>query len=821
MKKCFLELCKKITLVSVIAVSFGMAALMVPVEAKAATTKSVTDYSYTITPLLPPFNEYFFVKTDNPDPTSFRFADKSSKYSEDSSISLDYDSWDDTVNLYADIKYENTKTGRVNGGYIFSSFSTDGGQIVLQTKDKSDYSWSVSYSDTNKKYTLPALKDDTDYLIDTYADKSDFFDNMDAVQSGFSSICLYSGSNIRGKLYRENQFWSLSSSPHKDQSFYIQSPYRRKDNQRLFASAIYPYRYDSLGFPGKMATVATRLDSSATYEWDSNNHYIVNVTYKGETKQYGGQGNGEGQGISEDKIKQYFTFGTGGTDISLEGVRTLLREYAAIDMVDDVPREDALTWKSVCDKVGSGSWVSLTSIGSVFGGGSKGYAYLYKKEDGTYHYADSAGNNGSEIYWSGNMGYASDAWVDGRYVDGWENYVPGEKFEDHPTSKIIVKDVTVPQIQYRWIFNEDYTYTPAVMNISESVETVVYKYSSAGKVWTVSDAAFDIGDGCADYSKIADFVDKGILDEKYLDMVTLTLDEVKEMKVDGNTNIVPDDYYIYDGTAEPGTAIKDHKHNYECVVTKEATCKATGVMTYTCRICDDSYTKTIEKKTHKYTAKVVKPSYTSKGYTIHTCSLCNESYKDSYKAMKRLPAVKAKSTYSSSATNIRIYWSKVSGATGYRVYKYDSSTKQWKSVKTINDGRSNNYKDSGLKPAKVYKYKVRAFVKESGKTCYGDYSNIITATTKPSTVKIKKSTVGKTSVSIYWSKVTCNGYVLQRYNSQSKKWVDVKTISSSKTSIKITGLKRKTQYIYRIAAYKKDGNKTIYGGWGSCKVGTK
>ena len=34
----------------------------------ASARKSVTDYSYTVTPLLEPFNEYFFVKTDNPDP---------------------------------------------------------------------------------------------------------------------------------------------------------------------------------------------------------------------------------------------------------------------------------------------------------------------------------------------------------------------------------------------------------------------------------------------------------------------------------------------------------------------------------------------------------------------------------------------------------------------------------------------------------------------------------------------------------------------------------------------------------------------------------
>ena len=43
---------------------------------------SVTDYSYEVTPLLAPFNNFFFVKTDNPDPCSFSFEDLSSKYAQ-------------------------------------------------------------------------------------------------------------------------------------------------------------------------------------------------------------------------------------------------------------------------------------------------------------------------------------------------------------------------------------------------------------------------------------------------------------------------------------------------------------------------------------------------------------------------------------------------------------------------------------------------------------------------------------------------------------------------------------------------------------------
>lgn len=379
----------------------------------ASAQKSVTDYSYTVTPLLEPFNEYFFVKTDNPDPCSFRFIDKSSIYGDSGNISPNRDYRNDGPYLYEDIKYENIQTGRVDGGYIFRGSYTDGGEVELQSNVSTGSYYSSTWEDTGVKLRLPTLKDDVDYLIDTYATKSDFFDNMDAVESGFSSICLYSGSYIRGELYKVGDYWGMSTSPHKDQLFYIQSPYKRKNSKPLFASTAYPYRYDSLGFPSVMSTVAKRLDNTAEVSWNEDYHYLVDVTYNGETRSYGGAGTGKGQGISNDKIKQYFTFTNSSAKLTTDSLRELLKYYASIKMEDDVPREDALTWKSIYDTVGEGSWVRLITITGIFGGLGIGYSYLYKDGDGDYFSTQNAGNAGGEIYWGGDLGYASDVWVDG------------------------------------------------------------------------------------------------------------------------------------------------------------------------------------------------------------------------------------------------------------------------------------------------------------------------------------------------------------------------------------------------------------------------
>lgn len=541
---------------AIIAVAFIAVTMFSAVPAQAAETNSADagagGYTYKITPVLEPFNNYFFVETDNPDPNLFRFVDKTSVYKKDADVSIEFD---DTA--YADIRYDDPQTLRVSGGYIFldNYSNTDGGEVALQIRNNQYSGW----EDTDVTVTLPALVDEADYLVNTYAGEEGFFENMDAVESGFSSICLYSGSFIRGQLKRTDKYWICAATGHIDQSLYIYSPYERQDSKRLFASSIYPFRHDSLGFPSVMGRVSSRLDSSSTYQWNSNSHYLIDVTYNGETKSYGGAGFGEGQGISEDKIKQYFTFGENGTKISLEGTQELLTSYSLIKMEDDVPREDALTWKQISDTVGEGSWVRVS--GSAWKTNGKWnlsnpvYTYLYTKNDGTKFYSSEFGA-GNSNYWSGDLGYSKDVWVDGRYIDVWRRYVPGEKFEDHPTSKIFFAEYDVPQIKYtsKWKYNENTNQSETVYEVSGiAVETkrVIFNYDENTGVWKAGYDAFN--DGCANCSVIKSLVNDGKLNSKYLDMVTLTKDEVQKLGVDKNTDIVPESGYVFDGTLPCGT----------------------------------------------------------------------------------------------------------------------------------------------------------------------------------------------------------------------------------------------------------------------------
>lgn len=81
-------------------------------------------------------------------------------------------------------------------------------------------------------------------------------------------------------------------------------------------------------------------------------------------------------------------------------------------------------------------------------------------------------------------------------------------------------------------------------------------------------------------------------------------------------------------------------------------------------------------------------------------------------------------------TSVKLSWKKVSGASGYRVYRYNASKKKYEKIATIKKASTVKFTDSKLKSKKTYQYKVRAFRSVSGKNIYGSYSDILKVRTK-------------------------------------------------------------------------------------------
>ena len=146
----------------------------------------------------------------------------------------------------------------------------------------------------------------------------------------------------------------------------------------------------------------------------------------------------------------------------------------------------------------------------------------------------------------------------------------------------------------------------------------------------------------------------------------------------------------------------------------------------------------------------------------------------------------------------KLTWTKVAGATGYQVQKYDG--KKWVNLAKVS---TNAYTASKLTINVTYKYRVAAYRTVSKKTFTGAYSSTVSA--KPALAKaigVKASVASPTSIKITWSKVAyATGYKVQQYNPSKKTWSTVKGGDVKTTSFTHTGLTPNTTYKYRVFAY--------------------
>lgn len=190
-----------------------------------------------------------------------------------------------------------------------------------------------------------------------------------------------------------------------------------------------------------------------------------------------------------------------------------------------------------------------------------------------------------------------------------------------------------------------------------------------------------------------------------------------------------------------------------------------------------------------------------------------------------------------SSSTIKLSWSKVSDATGYILYYYDSSTKSYKRLTVIRDAQTTSYVDSGKKSNTTYKYKIKTYKKKDGQTAYGTASSAISVTTPmnqigktngtninvrtgPSTSKSKltvldiNKSVTITGTSGDWYRVslkvsgkTRTGYILKKYVTIIKK-PSLTVSASSSSKIKLTWNKVSGASGYQIQRY--DSSKKKY-----------
>lgn len=150
-------------------------------------------------------------------------------------------------------------------------------------------------------------------------------------------------------------------------------------------------------------------------------------------------------------------------------------------------------------------------------------------------------------------------------------------------------------------------------------------------------------------------------------------------------------------------------------------------------------------------------------------------------------------------------WSKVTGATGYQVYKYNSSTEKYEKIANVSEL---TYTDDTLTPAKTATYKVRAYKKQSdGTYLYSAFSSAFNGAAKPTKPgTLTKVSASDSAISLKWSSVTCTGY--QLYRATGSSYTKIATVTgTSYTDKAVTSGKT---YKYKVRAYKKADSMTSY-----------
>lgn len=187
------------------------------------------------------------------------------------------------------------------------------------------------------------------------------------------------------------------------------------------------------------------------------------------------------------------------------------------------------------------------------------------------------------------------------------------------------------------------------------------------------------------------------------------------------------------------------------------------------------------------------------------------SMEESYQI--NLDKVKSVQILSQKEKSLKIKWSKVLGASGYEIYRYNTSKKKYEQVKEVSENVT-SFTDKNRKSLTTYSYQVRAYRMVDGVKVWGSFSDEKKVSTIPGQIKnlkVKKKT--KTTLTLSWKKISgADGYEVYRYNAKKKTYQKVATIKKDST-VTYKDKKRKSgqSYYYSVRAYKKSGKQMLYG----------
>lgn len=173
----------------------------------------------------------------------------------------------------------------------------------------------------------------------------------------------------------------------------------------------------------------------------------------------------------------------------------------------------------------------------------------------------------------------------------------------------------------------------------------------------------------------------------------------------------------------------------------------------------------------------------------------------------------------STTSSIKLSWSKMSSASGYRIYRANSKNGKYTRVATMTKNSTTTFTNSKLSKGKTYYYKIRAYKIVGKNNEYGPYSSVITTSTKCSTPSISVKSIKSKNAKISWNKIYgAHGYRVYRASSKKGSYSRVATVSNGSTlSFTDKSVKKGKVYYYKIRAYRTVNGSKNFSSYSSVK----
>ncbi|MCI7814535.1 MAG: S8 family serine peptidase [Lachnospiraceae bacterium] len=163
--------------------------------------------------------------------------------------------------------------------------------------------------------------------------------------------------------------------------------------------------------------------------------------------------------------------------------------------------------------------------------------------------------------------------------------------------------------------------------------------------------------------------------------------------------------------------------------------------------------------------------------------------------------------------SIRISWTPVTAAMGYRVYRRTSATESWVLIGRITGQGSSSLVDKKAVTGTTYYYTVRATCTYDGTMKMSSYNSngIQGKATLARPQFTASSIIPGAGIGLTWTKVDgATGYVVGRSTSPSGTYEKVGAVPASSTSLVDTKVERDCYVYYRVRAYRTINGKNVY-----------